>query len=216
MPTSGVHGLVTDPRVPQSALAACESCDLLQRSRPIGAGEKARCSRCGGVLYRGSRNSLERTLALTLASLALFAVANAYPFMSFALEGRVQENYLITGVLELYAGGDRALAAVIFLTTILAPLLEILATLYIVLPLHAGRVPPGLAGFMRFQEAIGPWAMLEVYMLGVIVAVSKLAGMATIGFGPGAFAFVALFVVLTASAAAFDPQVVWQRLEARP
>jgi paraquat-inducible protein A len=69
---------------------------------------------------------------------------------------------------------------------------------------------------MRFQEAIGPWAMLEVYMLGVIVAVSKLAGMATIGFGPGAFAFVALFVVLTASAAAFDPRVVWERLEARP
>jgi len=193
---------------------ACEFCDLLHRPRQLRPGEKAKCSRCGGVLARQSRNPIEGTLALALAALVLLVMANVFPFLEISLEGQVSENHIVTGVIGLWQGGARALALLILFTTVLAPALRILGLLYVVFPLSLWRVPPGVAGALRFQEALVSWAMLDVYMLALLVILIKMMGMARIQLETGAYCFVVLFIVLTLVSAFYDREALWDRVEA--
>jgi paraquat-inducible protein A len=107
------------------SLIACPECDSLQRSPTLPMGATARCARCGAVLYRRKRDSLDRVLALTIAGLILFMLANIYPFLTFRLETQRQETTLITGIIELYNQGMWIVAAVVLLTSIVMPLLEL-------------------------------------------------------------------------------------------
>ena len=195
-------------------MIACEFCDLLHHPRPLQPGEKARCSRCGGVLARHSRNPIQGTLALAFAALVLLLLANIFPFLQISLEGQVSESYIATGVIGLWRGGAQALAVLIFFTTILAPALNILCLLYVLLPLSFGWVPPGVAGAVRFQGSLVSWAMLDVYMLALLVILIKMAGWASIQFEMGAWCFVALFIVLTLVSAVYDREAIWDRVEA--
>ena len=102
-------------------MIACEFCDLLHQPRALQPGEKAKCSRCGGVLARHSRNPIQGTLALAFAALVLLLLANIFPFLEISLEGQVSESTIATGVVGLWNGGSQALAILIFFTTILAP-----------------------------------------------------------------------------------------------
>ena len=195
-------------------MIACEFCDLLHHPRPLQPGEKARCSRCGGVLARHSRNPIQGTLALAFAALILLLLANIFPFLRISLEGQVSESYIATGVIGLWRGGAQALAVLIFFTTILAPALNILCLLYVLLPLSFGWVPPGVASAVRFQASLVSWAMLDVYMLALLVILIKMAGWARIQFEMGAWCFVALFIVLTLVSAVYDREAIWDRVEA--
>jgi paraquat-inducible protein A len=195
-------------------LVACEYCDLLHRERPLRPNETARCLRCGGFLYRDHPQAIEHALSLAIAALALWVIANAFPFLRVSLEGQVQTNTIAAGVVDLWSGGARLLAGLILLTTIVAPLLQLLGMLYVLLPLRLGWRPPGVAAAARFQESMGPWAMLDVYMLALLVTLVKLAQMARVDLLVGAWAFGAFFLVLIAAGAAYDGRAVWSRVEA--
>jgi paraquat-inducible protein A len=194
-------------------LIACHECDLLQQSRALPMGATARCPRCGAVLYRRKRNSLDRVLALTIAGLMLFTVANVYPFLTFRLEAQIQETTLITGIIELYNQGMWIVAGVVLLTSIVMPLLELTGTLYVLLPLKFNRRPWSLPLFFRMVRIFKPWGMMEVFMVGILVAFVKLSKMASIIPGMALYAFMLLIFVLAASAASLDPHIVWDRLE---
>jgi paraquat-inducible protein A len=193
-------------------IMACHDCGLLHHVRPLGAGGAARCTRCGAVLYRRKRDSIDRALTLTLAALILFVVANSFPFLTFKLEGRSTTSTLMTGVIQLYEDGMWPLALLVFGATILVPLAKLLATTYVLLPLRFGRRVPGLASVFRATETMHPWAMMEVFLLGVIVAYVKLSDLATLELGVALFAFIALILVMIAADVALDPREVWDRL----
>ncbi len=195
-------------------MIACEFCDLLHRPRPLRPGEKAKCSRCGGVLARRSRNPIEGTLALAISALVLLVLANVFPFLKIGLEGQVRENTIATGVIGLWEAGAQALAVLILFTTILAPALRILGLLYVLFPLSLGREPPGVAVAVRFQEGLVSWAMLDVYMLALLVALVKMAQMARLQLELGAWCFFALFIVLTLVSALYNREALWERVEA--
>ncbi len=197
-----------------SSLIACRDCDLLHRRQELPTGGSAECSRCGSVLYRNPWNSIESTLALTVTALILLAVANFSHFMSFRLHGRVQDAHLITGVLELYAGGLWGLAGVILFASIVAPALTLLLLLYISLPIYLGRTPPGLAPVYRIYDKLRPWGMVGVYVLGALVAITKLADLASTPVGVGFWALIALMFLAGPAQARLDPNVLWERLEA--
>lgn len=160
-----------------------------------------------------SRSPIEGTLAVAIAAGLLLVLANVYPFLRFSLEGQVQENKIITGVFGLWAAGQGGLALLILFTTVLAPALRILGLIYVLFPLSIGRVPPRVAGAVRFQEALVSWAMLDVYMLALLVALVKLAQMAKVQIELGAYCFVALFVALTLVGALYDRGALWDRVE---
>jgi len=197
---------------PSAPIIACHECGLIQRMRALRAGGSARCARCGAGLYRERRDSIDRALTLTVAALILFVLAHSFPFMSFRLEGREQDSTLLTGALELYRGGMWPLAILVFCAASLMPLLKLLGNLYVLLPLRLGRRPYGVARIFRLTEVIHPWAMMEVYLLGLIVAYVKLTALARIELGIAVYSFVALIVVMIAAEAALDPRKVWQRL----
>ena len=192
---------------------ACPDCDLLVRLDPIPEDATARCGRCGGLLRRRRRRTIERTLALVLGAAVLFAVANAFPFLTFDLQGHETRTTLVTGVVDLWQQGKPELAALVFLTIFLAPLLQISLLLYLLAPLHAGRVPWRMAGAFRRLRRVEPWSMMEVFMIGILVAIVKLMDLATIEPGLALWAFILLFLVISGAVASLDPHALWERAE---
>lgn len=197
-----------------SGIIACHECDLIHTIVSLGHGETAKCTRCGAVLYRQKRDSLDRSLNFTVTGLILFALSNAFPFMMIEIEGRRQSNTLISGAVEFWQSGFEGLAVLVFLMSILLPLLTLLGMLYILLPIKLGRRPWRLTSIFRYIETLRPWAMMEVYILGVLVALVKLADFATVIPGLSLYTFAALIIVTAAASAAFDPRIVWEKLSA--
>jgi hypothetical protein len=101
-----------------NTLLACHECDLIHRIQPLAHKGVAQCSRCGASLYRKKKNSLDRTLALTIAGLALFVLANSFPLLSMKIQAQVQHCTLFTGIKELYAAGKWEVSLLVLLTTI--------------------------------------------------------------------------------------------------
>lgn len=196
------------------SLIACHACDLLHRLPILERGMTATCCRCGAVLARSKPNSVERTLALAVAGLILLVLANSFPFLGFKVQGQVRQTLLLTGIQQFYLQGMPGLAVLVFITTVLAPAAQILALIYVLLPLRYNRQAPGMFQVFRWLRSIQPWSMLEVFMVGILVSIVKLAKMAQIIPGVAAFCFMALIFVLAATMAALDPHVVWERWEA--
>jgi len=199
-----------------SGVMVCHECDLINRVPPLPEKASARCRRCGGLLHRHKPNSVARTLALSLAGLVLFSVANTFPFLGFQLQGNLTQTTLITGVRQLYASGELGMAALVFVTSIAAPALRLASLLYLFLPLYLNRTPRYLAPVLIFVERLSPWSMIEVFMLGILVALVKLAGMATIVAGVALWSFAVLILVMAGINAVMDPQELWERLEEQP
>lgn len=192
---------------------ACDECDLLEGVPPLAVKASARCRRCGALLYKRKVRSIERTLALTIAGLFLLGVANAYPFLGFELQGNVIETTLLGGIELLYRNDKFAIAAVVFFTAVLVPVLQLAAGLYVFLPLHLNRRPRNLEKVFRWIQRLRPWGMIEVFMVGILVSMIKLSQMATVIPGIALWAFALLILTLSAASAVLDPGEVWERLE---
>ena len=108
-----------------SRLVACHECDLLHERKLIPLNTAARCRRCGGLLYRRPKDSLDRTLALSLVAAILFVLANAYPFMYFLLQGRVEVNTMLTSAVRLAEQGLWPVGAVVLMVSVVIPGLKI-------------------------------------------------------------------------------------------
>src|SRR6266852_7097807 len=175
----------------------------------------ARCERCGATLLSVPANSLQRSLALTITGLVLVFVANTMPFMSLNIKGRFQQVNLITGDVALFDQGLWPLAALVLLTTVLAPTLTLGAIAYVLLGLRLPRPPPGLPVVFRWLERLRPWSMIEVYLLGVFVAYVKLIAFARIEVGAACYALAFLMLVMVMIDSALSRELVWREMEKR-
>jgi paraquat-inducible protein A len=191
------------------ALIACHECDLLQREGPLPEGGKALCVRCGALLYRSHPRSVERTLAFALAAVVLFAIANLFPIISLELQGQRVDATLYGAVNTLYGQGMELVAALVFVTAIAMPALQLAALCYLLLPVRLGRVTPRAGPVFRLLQAVRPWCMVEVFMLGVLVSLVKLAHVASAIPGVALWSLGALMLLLAALAASFDPRTLW-------
>jgi paraquat-inducible protein A len=196
-----------------TALIACHECDLLQREVPLPQGGVARCHRCGGMLFRSHPDGLERSLALTLGALVLFGICNAFPIVGLEVNGDLIQATLLGTVGMLYRDGMWIVAGLVLFTTVLAPLVHLLAMLYILLPLRFGRPPLAPAFIIRVLTEVKHWGMVEVFVLGVLVSLVKLADLAKIVPGVALWSFGGLMILFTAASIAFDPRQVWLKLE---
>lgn len=194
-------------------LLACHECDLLQRAVALPPDGVARCARCRGVLYRSKPGGLDRTLAYSLGAAVLFIIANAFPIVGMEAAGFHSSTTLFGTVRTLRDGDMTSVAALIFVTTILMPAVAISAFLYLLLPLKLGRVPRGLPAVFRILHAVRPWGMVEVFLLGTLVALTKLAHLAHVVPGVALWSFGALMFLTAAAAASFDTHEFWDRVE---
>jgi len=200
-----------DPRL---QLEACPECDALLKPTALDSGDKAHCPRCGFLLQRAQKNSIERSLALSITGLLLFIPANCLPLLGIKFLGNTKDGILFSGVMALYAEHMWAVAALVFLSSMLFPLVNILLTLAISAHLYLNRPNRNLAQWMRWLQHLDEWAMLEVYTLGIIVACVKLSSMADLRFGMGLYAFVGLLLVAVTLAGSLDSALFWRRIDA--
>jgi paraquat-inducible protein A len=194
-------------------LIGCQHCDGVVEEPWVPDGGSAVCLRCGGTLFRRRRRTVEVTLALALSAAILLVVANAYPFLAFELQGQSTETTLGSGVVSLWKQGEHAVSGLVFLTTILAPASQVLLLLYVLAPIHFEWPVPGAAMAFRWVERFRPWSMMEVFLIGIFVALVKLSDIAEISLGIALWAFVLLIPTLAGALAFLDAEIVWRRIE---
>jgi len=195
-------------------IVACHNCDLLIRPASV-PGAVLLCPRCGAVLRRHGRGGIDRPLAFALAGLIFFGIALTNPFLAMESSGFIQETSLLTGIAELWKQGLYGLGILVLLTCTLIPMMQLGGLLYILLPLRLNLSVPGGISVFRLILHLNSWAMLEVFLIGILVALVKLAKMATIVPGAAAAALGLLTVVTTAAMTTLDPPMIWERLDPR-
>ncbi|MBI6576648.1 paraquat-inducible protein A [Pseudomonas viridiflava] len=177
-------------------LIICEHCDSLYEAQPLKPGDAAFCLRCRAVLGRGRRMSIEQLLALTIAAAIFFVFANIFPVISISMKGLTNEVTLWQSVEALAQGRITIIALVAGIAIIFAPLLQIALLFWVLLHANRGVIAPGFKTCMRALEHLRPWSMLEVCMLGILVAIIKLAGMLDVHPGVGLWAMAMLMVLI--------------------
>ena len=191
------------------ALTACHECDLLQRKPILPSGGIACCRRCKAVLFRRTPNSLDRALAYTLGAAILFIIANMFPIVGLEVQGNANATSLYGAVESIWKNDMEGVASLVFATTILIPAVEISLMLYVLVPLKFGRLPGEMSAILRILQSVRPWSMTQVFILGVLVALVKLAHLAHVVPGVALWAFGGLILALTAAVATFNTHELW-------
>lgn len=198
--------------MPGSRFVACRECDLLHQRVPLPRDGVAHCRRCGAVLYAHRHDRSDQTLAWALAGIVLFVIANAFPVLSIEVQGASGQATLVSSVVQLWEQQRPFVATVVFFTGVVAPLTLLLGVLYVLLPVRFGRVPRHLRRALRIMDAARPWSMVSIFMLAILVSLTKLAAMADIILGAGLWAMAGMIVALAATDASFDPEPIWDHV----
>lgn len=196
-----------------TALVACPNCDLLQRLPEIAPGEAVHCPRCETELWKRKADSLNRTLALTVAALVLWIITNSVPMLGLAAAGQQAFTTVIHGAQLLWEHGEPLVAAIILFTVIVAPILQIGFILLVTLGAYREHPAAWVGTLLRYVPFTRIWSMMEVLLVGVLVSLTKIAEYATVIPGHALFTVGGLVVVLTAMQASFDAREVWARVE---
>ncbi len=195
-------------------LGACPECDALYQRRPIKRGETALCARCGAKLYSLSRLTPDQMLGLVTGALLVYLIANAYPIVNLKVQGLSNSATLFGSIIALWREGREPMAVLVFATTQMFPLFDLIATLCLLgaaVHYKSGGRPQWFATLLRFVLHLRPWGMVEVFMLGVLVALVKLSHLAHVLPGVALWAFGALTVLL-ATILTFDLRSLWDDL----
>ncbi len=196
-------------------LRECFGCGQFQIVPPLEEGMRARCVRCGTTLRRVSRDPIGRSIAINIAAVVLFAIVWTAMLMKVSKAGIVHETTLLSGPAELVHQGLWPLAVAVGFTTALAPLCKFGAVLYVLLALKLERPLPWLPAAFLFARKMGTWAMLEVLLLGVFVAFTKLGDIVQMDIGPAVVALGVLTVVTVWADLVLEPDAVWEELQRR-
>lgn len=192
-------------------LVICEHCDAVCQRIALAPGEMARCPTCAAVLWRASGLTVDRWLALTVAAAILFVIANTSPVISINFRGLHNQTTLWQSAAALSHGPWGPIAVPTAMTIIIVPFLQIGLLLWVLAFARAGRRAPGFAWALRLLAALRPWSMIEVCMLGILVAVIKLTGFVAVTADAGIWATAALMVLITVIASR-DTQWLWALL----
>lgn len=212
MRVSPVHGQQYNHPVGETSFIACQHCDLLQRIPELEPGASARCPRCNKELWRRREDSINRTFALTIAAAILYAIANSVPMLGLTIVGRDASTTVIGGAQHLWDNGQKIVGALVLFTAVIAPALQIGLMLAIVIGAMRKRPPRWVGTLLRYHPTTRIWSMIEVMMVGVLVALVKIADYATVIPGTALFVLWVLVFVLAGISASFDSRLVWERI----
>ena len=172
--------------------------------------ERTRCARCRAPLQRPENGSIDTAIALALCGLVLFCLGNAYPLVEIQANGTTRATTLLGAALGLYAQDHAGLAALVFITTVLGPFLQIAGLLYLLIPLRQMRAAPGQETVFRLLAQARPWTFVEVFMLGVLVALVRLSAYARVIPGAALWSCGLLMLTLAALTSRTTPGQFWR------
>lgn len=191
---------------------ACPDCELQQSIPPLPPGGKANCPRCKMTIARNPIDPIDRPLALSIAAAVVFLIANLTPLMDLSVAGRTASTTILGGARETWLQGSEATAVMVAFCTVVAPGAFIVFMLVV---LSAARRPPAprwVGRLLRMASVVEPWSMNEVMLLGVLVALIKIAQLATVTPGIGLYAVGLLVVLLAVIGSSFDRHAIWSRV----
>jgi paraquat-inducible protein A len=199
-----------------NAIIRCKTCGFVQRAGHLRPGAVAACCRCGAIVSRCTRGTLARTQALTLAALILYIPANIYPILRITYYGAYSESTVWDGCVNLFRDGQWPIAVIVFLASILIPLFKLLGLLYVTISTRVttARSRRQRTWVHRIIERMGPWAMLDVFITAILVALVKLGQFVTVLPGRGLLPFAAVVVLTIMASASYDPRLLWEQPDA--
>ncbi|MEV8468057.1 paraquat-inducible protein A [Fluviibacterium sp. DFM31] len=196
-------------------LIACPHCDCLHTLASVPVGATARCSRCHSVLLSPRRGAIATIVSLAFGALILMISAVSFPFLEIEASGISSAASVIDAVTAFAeASGMMApLSAIVGALIILLPVGRLVGIIYALGPLAMGRQPAAHAGLaFRVAMRLRPWAMAEIFILGVAVALVKIVGLASVEFGSAFWAFVGLVLLIAAKDTMICERSIWRIL----
>ena len=194
----------------------CHACDLVHRRAAIADKARVRCVRCRAELYRTNSASVDSAIALALTASVLLLLSNVFPLVALQMNGTTRTTTLLGAARGLYGQGYGLIGALVLVTTVLIPLFQIASLLYVLIPLRGSRRARGQNELFRALTRVRPWAMPEVFMLGALVALVKLAALAQVVPGIALFSYGALMLNLAGLASITPTEQFWQWVERPP
>jgi paraquat-inducible protein A len=192
-----------------SKFIVCEHCDVVYQRADLVRKQSALCVRCGAELYRAPPMHLQTMLALIVTSLIVFVIANAYPLVSLQMNGVERHSTLWGSIDATWKTDVGPIAVMTGLAVFLFPLTQILLLGYVLTMLVVlQRDPPGFIDVLHALRMMRPWSMVDVYLLGALVAVVKMAGLASVRADAGLYAL-GMLTFLLALINAFDLRLLW-------
>lgn len=189
-------------------VVVCEYCDTAHRKKLLNPNQRAYCQCCNAQLNIVQHRLSSYLLPLTLAALVLFVIANCFPILQMQVQGQTSTVTLIGSLLMLKQDGASIVALLILITTMLSPLIHLCIIVYVIYANRSQKIRFGLHFLIRLLQMLLPWGMIEVFMLGILVAVIKLGSVATIIPGVALWAFIGLSVLMTIIIS-FDVKSLW-------
>ena len=199
-------------RAAEQGLVGCHLCGLVVRAK---AGHGLYCPRCGSTLHFRKPNSIGRSWALLITAMIMYIPANALPVMHTTSLGNTQGDTILSGIVYFLKHGDWPLALIIFVASVMVPLLKMIALGYLLISVqrHSLIRHRQRTILYRITELVGRWSMVDVFVVALMVALVHLGNLAEINPGFGALAFSAVVILTMVAAMSFDPRLIWDHQE---
>jgi len=192
---------------------SCHSCGLLSKGAVTGG--RFHCPRCFAELHFRKPDSVARSWALLIAAYIMYIPANLLPMMETSSLFGSQDDTILSGVVYLWHSGSWDLAVIVFIASIMVPLMKLIAITLLLISVQRRSVwqPLQRTKLYRIVEFVGRWSMLDIYVVTILAALVQIGSLATIKAGPAALAFGAVVVLTMLSAMQFDPRLIWDQLQ---
>lgn len=197
----------TDP------LIACIRCDALSSLPQLYPGQTAHCPSCGCSLFSRKKDSIERTLAISIAGLLLFIPAISLPIMTIGMTGFYHQASLLDCVMKMIEGEFYIIAFCVFMFTIAIPTVRLFSAFYLTFRIKFGQISPSLLLFFRSYHLLDNWTMIHVFFLGIVISMYKLVSLADLNIGGGLVSLLLLLLCSTLVTVTLDQHYIWQKLE---
>ena len=197
-------------------ICECPQCGLVQRLCALPPGFVARCTRCQAMLgRRRTTPPIATPLAFCVSALVLYLISITQPLMTISIYGRMRAISLFTGPIELVREGWTLAGLLVGAVTVAVPAIEIVLMLGVLFGALHHRLPWRVPRMMRWYDLLRPWSMIEVYLLGLLVAYTKMIDLADVSVDPAAYALFGLTLMMAATDSSLDEDVIWSRRRVR-
>lgn len=197
-------------------LMACPSCDLLHQKEALNPRERARCKRCGAVMYTYFPGTLDQTLAATICSIVLLIAGLFPPFLTLSRSGIKSSITLLDTAWSLVFSEIALLGVFVTLMIVFIPLLRLSLMAYVLIFLKLGGTAPlGVKRAFRLSLFLEPWAMIDVFLIGVVVSLVKISELAVLDIGLAFFAWIGLVISTSLISLTLSKDTLWHRINQR-
>ena len=185
-------------------LQGCPICTL------VGSAEKTHCDGCGATLHAGWDESIQKTWAWLITSAILYFPANFLPITYNRFLGKESESTILGGAVTLWEHGDKPIAVVIFVASVLVPLGKMMVLAWMCISVQTGSnfALTQKTKLYRVTEFVGRWSMIDVFVVAILVALIQLGNIMTVRPGVAAVSFAAMVVTTMLASLSFDPRLL--------